>query len=108
MGVRWNSGLHDNFEIYNNYHDSEIKIAGSSGSLMHYLSMILQIYYAFEDYVAPRVGVRNRLTVWIITEMLAVEVLLEVAATRERLQSLSIREFFVTEAKDILGGFIFD
>ncbi len=109
MGVRWNSGLYDNFEICNSHYDhSEMKVAGSSGGFVHYLSMILQIHYAFEDYVAPGVGARNRLTVWMMTEMLAVEVLLEVAATRERLQSLSIRESFVAEAKDTLGGFAFD
>ena len=51
---------------------------------MHLLSMILQIHFAFEDHVAPGVGARNRVTVR-ITEMLAMEMLLKIAATGERL-----------------------
>ena len=70
--------------------------------------MILQIHCAVEDHVAPGVGARNRLTVWMMAEMLAIEVLLEIAATPESLQANSIWEFFVTEAKDTLGGFAFD
>lgn len=53
---------------------------------MHNLSMILQLHCADQNNVAPWVGTRDRLTVRMVTEMLAVEVLLEVAATGERLQ----------------------
>lgn len=70
--------------------------------------MILQIHCAVEDHVAPGVGARNRLTVRMMAEMLAMEILLEIAVTRESLQANSIREFFVTEAKYTLGGFAFD
>ena len=70
--------------------------------------MILQIHDAFEDHVAPGMGARNRLTVWMMTEMLAMEMLLEITATRERLQAFDIWECFVAEAKDTLGGFAFD
>ncbi len=57
---------------------------------MHHLSMILQIHYAFEDHVASGVGTRDRLTVWMVAEMLAMEVLLQVAARRERLQPFKV------------------
>ena len=40
--------------------------------------------------------------------MLAMEVLLEITASRESLQAFSIRETFVPEVKDVLRGFAFD
>ncbi len=53
--------------------------------------MILKIHFPCKGNVALGMGM-----------------LLEIAATRERLQALNIRECFVTEAKDTLGGFAFD
>lgn len=45
--------------------------------------------YAFEDHVAPGMGSGDWLTVWMVAEMLAMEVFLEVAARRKSLQPVS-------------------
>lgn len=52
---------------------------------MHHLSIILQIHCAIQEDVAPRIEAHDWLTVRIMAEMLTVEVLFEVAATRESL-----------------------
>lgn len=43
-------------------------------------------------------GARDRLTVWVVAEMLALKMLFEVAATRESLLAISGRQIFVPEA----------
>ena len=75
---------------------------------MHHLSIILQMHCALQDHVASGIRARDRLTVGIVAEMLAMEVLLKVAASRECLQAISGRQVFVPEAKDALGGFTFN
>ena len=51
--------------------------------------MILQMYYAVQDHVAPGMGIHDWLTVRMMAKMLAMEVLLEVAASRESLQVIT-------------------
>ena len=70
--------------------------------------MILQMHCALQGYVASGIETRDRLTVGMVAEMLTMEVLLEVAASREYLQAISGRQVFVPEVKDTLGGFTFD
>ena len=43
--------------------------------------MILEMHFAFKGDVAPGMGIRDRLIVGVITEMLAVKVLFEVAVS---------------------------
>ncbi|KAI4089535.1 MAG: hypothetical protein L6R37_008028, partial [Teloschistes peruensis] len=64
--------------------------------------MTLQMHCAVQDHVAPGIGARDRLTVGMVAEMLAMKMLLEVAASRECLQAISGRQIFVPEAKDAL------
>ena len=45
--------------------------------------MILQIHCAVQHHIAPGMGTRDWLTGRMVAEMLAVEVLLEVATSRE-------------------------
>ena len=52
--------------------------------------MILQMHCAGQDHVALGVGTRDLLTVRMVAEMLAAEVLLEVAARREGLQPFNV------------------
>lgn len=52
-------------------------------------------------------GARDGPTVSVVAEMLTIEVLLEIAASRERLQAVDCRKFFVSEAKDTLGSATF-
>ena len=63
----------------------------SSAGFVHQLSMILQKHCAVQDHVAPGMGARDWLTVWMVAEMLAMEVLFEVAASRESLQAIGGR-----------------
>ena len=63
----------------------------SSAGFIHYLSMILQMHCALQGYVVSGIEARDRLTVGMVTEMLTMEVLLEVAASREYLQAISGR-----------------
>ena len=49
------------------------------------------MHFASQFDVAPGMGARDWLTVWMVAEMLAMEVLLEVAASRECLQAISGR-----------------
>ena len=70
--------------------------------------MILQIHFTCKDNVALGMGTRDRLIVGMIAEMLAMEVLLEAAANRERLQAVTGRQIFVPQAKDALCGFAID
>ena len=58
---------------------------------MHHRSMILQILYAVQDHAAPGMGTHDKLTVRMVAKMLAMEVLLEVAASRESLQAITGR-----------------
>lgn len=53
--------------------------------------MVLQVHCAVQDHVAPGVWARDRLTVGMVAEVLAMEVLFEVAATCESLQAISYR-----------------
>ncbi len=53
--------------------------------------MILQMHCAVQGSIAPGMGTYDRLTVRMVAEMLAMEVLFEVAATRESLQAISCR-----------------
>lgn len=52
---------------------------------MDLFHMILKIHFPCKGNVALGMGTRDRFIVGMMAEMLAVEVLLEVAATRERL-----------------------
>ena len=47
--------------------------------------MILQIHFTCKGNVAPGMGARDWLTLWMVAEMLAVEVLLKIATSRESL-----------------------
>ncbi len=58
---------------------------------MHHFGMVLQMHFAVQGNVAPGMGTYDRLTVRIVAEMLAMEVLLEVTARRESLQAISGR-----------------
>ena len=49
------------------------------------MRMVLQLHFARQFDVAPGMGARDWLTVWIVAEMLAMEVLPEVATSRESL-----------------------
>ena len=53
--------------------------------------MILQMHYAVQDHVAPGMGTHDWLTVRMVAKMLMMEVLLEVAASRESLQVITGR-----------------
>jgi hypothetical protein len=59
--------------------------------LMHYFCMVLQMHFVVQGHIAPRMGIYDRLTVRIVAEMLAMEVLFEVATTRESFQAISCR-----------------
>jgi len=61
-----------------------------------------------QEDVVPKMGAHDRLPVRMVAEMLTVEVLFKVAATRESLQAIGSRQMFVAEAKYTLGGFTFD
>ena len=70
--------------------------------------MILQMYGAIQDNVAPGMGTCDCPTGRMVAEMLAMEVLLEVASRCESFQSISSRKIFVPKVKDILSGFAFN
>ena len=53
--------------------------------------MILQIYCALQGHVVSGIGARDRLIVGMVAEMLAMEMLLKVAASREYLWAISGR-----------------
>ena len=53
--------------------------------------MILQKHCTVQDHVAPRMGARDWLTIRMVAEMLAMEVLFEVAASRESFQAITDR-----------------
>ncbi len=57
----------------------------SGGGLVHHFCMALQMYFVVQGHVAPGMGTHDRLTVQIVAEMLAMEVLFKVAATSESL-----------------------
>ncbi len=57
----------------------------SRARFVHHLSMVLQMRCAVQYHVAPGMGARDWLTVGMVAEMLAMEVLLEVAASRKSL-----------------------
>jgi len=63
----------------------------SNAGFVHHLSMILQMHCAVQDHLAPEVGARDWLALFIVGEMLMIEVLLKVAATRESLQAINGR-----------------
>lgn len=54
-------------------------------------SMVLQVHFACQGHVAPGMVTHDRLTVRMVAEMLAMEVLFEVATTRKSLQAISCR-----------------
>ena len=58
---------------------------------VHHLSMILQMHCAVQDHIAPGMGARDWLTVWMVAEMLAMDVLLKVASSCESLLAISGR-----------------
>ena len=58
---------------------------------MYQCRMILQVHCAVQGNVATGMRTCNRLMVWMVAEVLAMEVLLEVAATSESLQAIRCR-----------------
>ena len=75
---------------------------------MYQCRMILQVHCAVQGSVATGMRTRNRLVVRMVAEVLALEVLLEIAATSESLQAIRCRQLFIAEAEDALGSFAFD
>lgn len=70
--------------------------------------MVLHMHFAVQALVALGMRAHDRLTVRIVAQMFAMEVLFEVAATGKGFQAISCREVFVAEAEDALSGFAFD
>jgi len=58
---------------------------------VYHFCMALQMHFASQGNVAPGMGTHDRLTVRIVAEMLAMEVLLKVAATGESPQAINCR-----------------
>ena len=56
--------------------------------------MVLQMRFASQFDVAPGMGARGWLIFWMVAEMLAMEVLFEVAASRESLQAITDKSSF--------------
>lgn len=57
----------------------------SRGGLVHHFCMVLQMHFIVQGHVVPGMGTYDRLTVQIVAEVLAMEVLFEVATTGESL-----------------------
>ena len=70
--------------------------------------MVLQMHFASQFDIAPGMGARNGLTLWMVAEMIAMEVPFEVAANRESFQAITDPWIHVPEAKDALRGFTFN
>ena len=84
--------LHKHLEICNSdYGYLETNETGSRRSFIYYLNMVLQMHLAGQGNTIPRVGTIDRLTVWVVAEMLTMEVPFKVAVTGESLQSISSR-----------------
>ena len=58
---------------------------------MHLCRMVLQMHFARQCDVGPWMGARDWMIVKMVAEMLAMEVLLEVAGSRESLQAITGR-----------------
>jgi len=58
---------------------------------VHHFCMILEVHFSCQGNVAPGIGACYRLTVRMVAEMLAMEVLFEVAVTGESPQAFSCR-----------------
>jgi len=52
---------------------------------VHHFCMVLQMHFIVQGHVVPGMGTYDRLTVQIVAEVLAMEVLFEVATTGESL-----------------------
>ena len=77
----------------------------SSWGLMHQRRMVLQMHYACQICVAPRMGASDRLIVWMKAEVFTLEVLFQVAVAVEGPRAYRCREIFLAEANNTLCEF---
>jgi len=64
---------------------------GSRGGFVHHVCMVLQMHFVCQDSFTLGMGTCDRLTVQMVAEMLAMEVLFEVVTTGESFQAISCR-----------------